>query len=89
MMGGLWFGWIWGFALDFVGMAALWMVVGVFTTQTLIYGVVVWSAPLAWIGRPRGLGSVLMLFDLAFGLGWMADEPESLILAQSERWRHA
>ena len=24
-----------------------------------------------------------------WGLGWVVDEPESLILAQSERWRHA
>ena len=32
---------------------------------------------------------VMGLFVLAgaFGAGW--DEPESLILAQSERWRHA
>ena len=35
----------------------------------------------AWFGFLRVFG--------LFGLDWVLDEPESLILAQSERWRHA
>ena len=51
-----------------------------------------------WEGWPDGIVGVL--FELGMGLRgcWygglravvlMSDEPESLILAQSERWRHA
>ncbi len=37
-----------------------------------------------------GLGSVLMSDGWKLNAdSWKTDEPESLILAQSERWRHA
>src|SRR6476659_3554035 len=40
-----------------------------------------------WNGWVSGCGFAGMACDV-FGR-WQADEPESLILAQSERWRHA
>ena len=44
---------------------------------------------LAWLGSGGVSGAVDGGFGLgAFGTG-VCDEPESLILAQSERWRHA
>ena len=49
-----------------------------------------------WFGLVGlGLGMVLgfvclLIFDCIFGYDHgLVDEPESLILAQSERWRHA
>ena len=44
-----------------------------------------------FLGREiQGLGLGLRVCSLWFGLlGLDCDEPESLILAQSERWRHA
>ena len=36
-----------------------------------------------------GLGSVCRLPEVLVWGAWVGDEPESLILAQSERWRHA
>ncbi len=38
-----------------------------------------------WVSWVCSSWSVLGLVSL----GWFMDEPESLILAQSERWRHA
>ena len=46
-----------------------------------------------WLDRPPSVGldervtGLFVLADALRGIGW--DEPESLILAQSERWRHA
>ncbi len=55
---------------------------GVFLQRSAFGGI--WLSLICWVWIDLGIGS---LFGLrAFGA---RDEPESLILAQSERWRHA
>ena len=74
---------------DRLGFGLFWMSVHIFVLS--MYGF--WIAcGLAWLGfRPfvlwcwAGWLSVFMMGRSWFGM----EEPESLILAQSERWRHA
>ena len=57
----------------------------------VLFAVCAWVFGLGgWEGIGLGvLGRLVGMFCCGFSDLWWKDEPESLILAQSERWRHA
>ena len=68
------------------GWLGLWLLAWVadgFAADGLVWVGLCWLW--VWLGLGFGFGLVVR----GWGLGWVLDEPESLILAQSERWRHA
>ncbi len=83
----------WGFSPGLIDRTVLWIAGRVFRNYAnAVYRMVFSFVPLARMGRSTSFGvcsdSGCWLAALCCRLG-LVDEPESLILAQSERWRHA